>query len=47
MEALEITMPSGAIMNALTHGDFGWEDTLQEDYGEYLNMSDDDEDEDE
>jgi hypothetical protein len=47
LEALEITMPSGAIMNALTHGDFGWEDTLQEDYGEYLNMSDDDEDEDE
>ena len=36
MEALEIAMPSGAIMDALSGGEFGWKDTFEEDYGEYF-----------
>jgi hypothetical protein len=36
MEALEISMPSGAIMDALTEGEYGWKDTFDEDYGEYF-----------
>lgn len=46
MEALEIAFPSGAIMKALSGGAFGWEDTFEEDYGEYLRDDDEDEDED-
>lgn len=41
MEALEIAMPSGAIMNALSGGELGWKDTFDEEYGEYF---EDDED---
>ena len=41
MEALEIMMPSGAIMNALSGGELGWKDTFDEEYGEYF---EDDED---
>ena len=36
MEALEIAMPSGAIMDALSGGEFGWKDTFEEDYDEYF-----------
>lgn len=36
MEALEICMPSGSILDALSGGEFGWEDTFDEDYGEYF-----------
>ncbi|MCD6334304.1 MAG: hypothetical protein DRP97_04010 [Candidatus Latescibacterota bacterium] len=36
MEALEISIPSGAIMNALSGGELGWEDTFEEQYGEYF-----------
>ena len=41
MEALEIAMPSGAIMNMLSGGELGWKDTFDEEYGEYF---EDDED---
>lgn len=37
MEALEISMPSGRIMDALSGGQYGWEDTFDEEYGEYFN----------
>ena len=40
MEALEIHMPSGAIMDALSGGEFGWEDTFDEEYGEYFEDDD-------
>jgi len=36
MEAMEISMPSGRIMDALSGGQYGWEDTFDEDYGEYF-----------
>lgn len=36
LETLEIAYPSGAIMNALSGGEFGWKDTFDEDYGEYF-----------
>ena len=36
MEALEISMPSGAIMDALSGGEYGWEDIFDENYGEYF-----------
>lgn len=36
MEALEIAFPSGAIMNALSGGKFGWKDTFDEEYSEYF-----------
>jgi hypothetical protein len=35
-EALEISMPSGMIMDALSGGELGWKDTFYEDYGEYF-----------
>ncbi len=41
MEALEITMPSGAIMDALSGGELSWRDTFDEDYGEYFEDDDD------
>ena len=41
MEALEITMPSGAIMDALSGEELGWEDTFDEAYGEYFEDDDD------
>ena len=41
MEALEITMPSGAIMGALSGGELSWRDTFDEDYGEYFEDDDD------
>lgn len=40
MEAIEIHMPSGSLMNALSGGEFGWEDTFDEDYGEYFDDGD-------
>ncbi|MDZ7722786.1 MAG: hypothetical protein U5R06_08215 [candidate division KSB1 bacterium] len=36
MEAMEISMPSGRIMDALSDGELGWEDTFEKEYGEYL-----------
>jgi len=36
MEAMEIAYPSGAIMDALSGGSFGWKDTFDEDYGKYF-----------
>lgn len=36
MEALEISMPSGMIMDALSGGQFQWKDTFDEEYGEYF-----------
>ncbi len=44
MEALEITMPSGAIMDALSGGELGWRDTFDEAYGEYFEDVEDYED---
>lgn len=41
LEMLEIAMPSGAIMDALSGGELGWKDTFYEEYGEYF--EDDDE----
>ena len=35
-EAMEISIPSGMIMDALSGGEYGWEDTFEEDYGEYF-----------
>jgi hypothetical protein len=42
LEYLDIAMPSGAIMNMLSGGEIGYEDTFAENYGEYF--EDDDED---
>ena len=36
LEALEIAMPSGEIMKAISGGELGWDDTFDEDYGEYF-----------
>ena len=36
LEALDIMLPAGAIMNALSGGELGWEDTFDEEYGEYF-----------
>jgi len=36
MEALEISMPSGILMDALSGGQHQWEDTFDEEYGEYF-----------
>lgn len=48
MEALEITLPSGAIMDALSGGELGWKDTtFDEDYGEYFEVEDKGEDKEE
>lgn len=40
MEAMEIAMPSGMIMDVLSGGEYDWKDRFDEEYGEYL---DDDE----
>ena len=42
MEALEITMPSGAFMDALSGGELGWSDTFDEEYGEYFEHEEED-----
>jgi hypothetical protein len=36
MEAMEIAMPSGMIMDVLSGGQYGWEDDFDEEYGEYF-----------
>ncbi len=36
LESLDIILPAGAIMNALSGGGLGWEDTFEEEYGEYF-----------
>ncbi|HIE31188.1 MAG TPA: hypothetical protein EYP67_02240 [Methanosarcinales archaeon] len=36
LEALDIILPSGALMNALSGGELGWKDTFDEEYGEYF-----------
>jgi len=36
LEALDIMLPSGAIMDALSGGELGWKDTFDEEYGEYF-----------
>ena len=41
MEALEIMLPTGRLMSALSGGEMGWEDNFEETYGEY--MTDEDE----
>lgn len=43
LEALEIAMPSGSIMAALSGGKVGWEDTFDEKYGEYFEDDEDNE----
>jgi hypothetical protein len=43
LEALEIAMPSGAIMEALSGGKLKWKDTFEEDYGEYFEDEEGDE----
>lgn len=43
LEALEIAFPSGAILDALSGGKFGWKDTFDEVYGEYFEDENDDE----
>lgn len=47
MESLEITMPAGAFMDALSGGELGWEDTFDEEYGEYFEVEDKGEDKEE
>jgi hypothetical protein len=44
LEYLDIAMPSGAIMNMLSGGEMGYEDTFEENYGEYFEDDDDDDD---
>jgi hypothetical protein len=36
LEYLDIAMPSAAIMNMLSRGELGYEDTFEENYGEYF-----------
>ena len=36
MEAMEIAMPSGMIMDVLSGGQYDWKDRFDEEYGEYL-----------
>ncbi len=43
LEYLDIAMPSGAIMNMLSGGKMGYEDTFEEEYGEYFEDDDDEE----
>lgn len=43
LEALEIALPSGAIMDALSGGKLGWKDTFDEEYGEYFEDEEDEE----
>ncbi len=40
MEALEIAMPSGSIMDMFSGGESNWEDNFDELYGEYLDDED-------
>lgn len=42
LEALDIAMPMGALMNLFSGGELGYKDTFDEEYGEYF--EDDDED---
>jgi hypothetical protein len=44
LEYLDIAMPSGAIMNMLSGGEIGYEDTFEENYGEYFEDDEDDDD---
>jgi len=44
LEAMEIAMPSGAIMDILSGGEFGWQDTFDDEYGEYFEDEGEDED---
>lgn len=44
LEYLDIAMPSGAIMNMLSGGEMGYEDTFEENYGVYFEDDDDDDD---
>lgn len=47
MEAMDIAMPVGALMNAFSDGKLGWKDTFGEEYGEYFeDEENDDKDED-
>ena len=43
LEYLDIALPSGAIMNMLSGGELGYEDTFEENYGEYFEDDDDEE----
>ena len=43
MEAMEIHMPSGQIMDMLSGGEYGWEDTFDRDYGEYFDEEEEEE----
>lgn len=36
LEALDIMLPAGALMNALSGGELGWKSTFEEEYGEYF-----------
>jgi len=36
MEAMEIAMPSGMIMDVLSGGQYDWKDRFDEEYGEYF-----------
>jgi len=36
LEAMEIAYPSGAVMNMLSGGKYGWKDTFDQEYGEYF-----------
>jgi hypothetical protein len=36
MEAMEIAMPSGMIMDVLSGGEYDWKDPFDEEYGEYF-----------
>jgi hypothetical protein len=45
LEYLDIAMPTRAIMNMLSGGELGYEDTFEENYGEYFEDDDDEVDE--
>jgi len=47
MEAMEIAMPFGALMNAFSGGKMGWKDTFDENYGEYFEDEDENDEGDE
>lgn len=44
LEYLDIAMPTGAIMNMLSGGEMGYEDTFEANYGEYFEDDEDDDD---
>jgi hypothetical protein len=44
LEYLDIAMPTGAIMNMLSGGEMGYEDTFDANYGEYFEDDEDDDD---